>query len=251
LKPYLLLTTREEDRVAATEYNAMARYGGLRPSELMWFRLEKNALPKSLKLDDFSGVLMGGSPFNTSDDDAEKSELQQRVEADVSRVLDEVVARDFPLFGACYGIGTLGNHQGGVVDTTYGEKVGPVEIELTEEGLRDPLLQGMPKKFYSYVGHKEGITKLPPNAVLLATSAPTPVQMIRLRNNIYATQFHPELDLPGIMERIDVYRNVGYFEPHEIDDVRAKVQTVSVADGHKLIGAFTKRYAHGYGTRIW
>ena len=40
--------------------------------------------------------------------------MQHRVERELSALLDEVVARDFPFFGACYGVGTLGVHQGGV-----------------------------------------------------------------------------------------------------------------------------------------
>jgi GMP synthase (glutamine-hydrolysing) len=47
-----------------------------------------------------------------------------------------VVERHFPVFGACYGVGTLGVHQGGVVDRTYGEPIGAVEIGLTPGGGR-------------------------------------------------------------------------------------------------------------------
>jgi len=238
----LLLTTREQSEVAANEYAAMARFGGLAPSELHWLRLESTPLPEVLRLEDYSGVIMGGSPFNTSDDPDSKSPLQQRVEADVNRLLDQIVEQDFPLFGACYGIGTLGIHQGGVVDTTYGEQVGPVKIELTEAGKVDPLLAGIPPTFYSYTGHKEAISQLPPNVVVLATSDTAPVQMFRLKNNIYATQFHPELDLPGVLQRIDVYRDFGYFPADQADEVIERVSAVSVADAHRLIGAFTQRY---------
>lgn len=243
MKPFLLLTTREQDEVVANEYAAMARFGGLAPSELHWLRLEATPLPEVLRLEDYSGVIMGGSPFNTSDDPDTKSPLQQRVEADVNRLLDQIVEQDFPLFGACYGIGTLGIHQGGVVDTTYGEQVGPVEITLTEAGRADPLLAGIPETFYSYTGHKEAISKLPDDAVLLATGDPTPVQMFRLKNNIYATQFHPELDLPGVLQRIDVYRNFGYFPADEVEQTIERVSGVSVDDAHRLIRAFVQRYA--------
>ena len=65
---------------------------------------------------------------------------------------------------------------------------------------------------------------LPPDAVLLASSPTCPVQMFRVRENLYATQFHPELDLPGIITRIGVYRDYGYFQPKEHDDVVARVR---------------------------
>jgi len=62
-------------------------------------------------------VILGGGPFNASD--VEKSQEQKRVEAEISALLDQIVSRDFPFPGACYGIGTLGVHEGAVVDRTY------------------------------------------------------------------------------------------------------------------------------------
>ena len=41
------------------------------------------------------------------------------------------------------------------------------------------------------------------------------MQAFRLGRNVYATQFHPELDVAGLVTRIEVYRHFGYFEPHE------------------------------------
>ena len=50
---------------------------------------------------------------------------------ELDTLLDEIVERDFPFFGACYGVGTLGVQQGGVVDRTYAEPVSCVPISLT------------------------------------------------------------------------------------------------------------------------
>ena len=43
---------------------------------------------------------------------------------------------------------------------------------------------------------------MPPHAVVLASSATCPVQAFRVGRNLYATQFHPELDLAGLDTRI-------------------------------------------------
>src|SRR3712207_8824058 len=40
----------------------------------------------------------------------------------------------------------------------------------------------------------------------LASSPSCPVQAFRVRTRVYATQFHPELDLAGLATRIQVYR---------------------------------------------
>ena len=56
----------------------------------------------------------------------------------MSRLLDRLVPLDFPFFGACYGVATLGLHQGGIVDTTFGETVSAPAITLTEAGRAHP-----------------------------------------------------------------------------------------------------------------
>ena len=138
--------------------------------------------------------------------------MQHRVEAELRPLLDEIVARDFPFLGACYGIGTLGIHQGGTIDRTTGAR-GRRAGAAHPAGLDDPVLAGMPAEFEAFVGHKEACRVLPPHAVLLADSPACPVQMFRIKQNLYATQFHPELDQGGILTRVRVYRHAGYFAP--------------------------------------
>jgi GMP synthase (glutamine-hydrolysing) len=169
--------------------------------------------------------------------------VQLRVEAEMSALLDEVVARDVPFLGACYGVGTLGVHQGGIVDRTYGEPIGAVRVSLTAEGRADPLLADLPDEFDAFVGHKEACSVLPPDAVLLASSPTCPVQMFRVRSNLYATQFHPELDTAGIVTRLTIYRDNGYYAPHELDEVVARVRSATVTEPHRIVAAFVRRYA--------
>ncbi|HEY0126103.1 MAG TPA: glutamine amidotransferase, partial [Blastococcus sp.] len=134
MRPFLLLSSRAEDPAADGEYEAFLRFGGLPPERLRRIRMEAGPLPR-LDLDDYAGIFVGGGPFNSSDPPAGKSAVQHRVERELWALLDEVVARDFPFFGACYGVGTLGVHQGGVIDRTYAEPISAVRIRLTEAGI--------------------------------------------------------------------------------------------------------------------
>ena len=241
MKPFLLLSSRADDEAADGEYAAFRRIMGLGSDELVRVRLEVAPLP-ALELDAFAGVVVGGGPFNSSDPESGKSPTQRRVEADLRPFLDQVVARDFPFLGACYGIGTLGVHQGGVVDRAYAEPVGAVPITLTDAGRADPLLDGVPSVFDAFVGHQEACRVLPPGAVLLAGSPRCPVQMFRVRSNLYATQFHPELDLAGILTRIRVYRHAGYFAPDEHDALAARLATSTVTEPARILVNFVARY---------
>jgi GMP synthase (glutamine-hydrolysing) len=240
--PFLLLASRAEDAAADDEYAAYLRYGGLEERQLRRVRLEAAPLP-DLDLADYSGVIVGGSPFTSSDPPEQKTAVQYRVERELSGLLDELVARDFPFLGACYGVGTLGTHQGAVIDRTYGEPLGGVEIELTEAGLEDPVLKGMPGSFTAFTGHKEACTALPPHAVLLARSAACPVHMFRIRTNLYATQFHPELDVDGLITSIDIYRNAGYFPPESAEDLMENARQFTVTEPMKVLRNFVDRYA--------
>ena len=242
MKPFLLLATRAEDVAADGEHAAVLRYGGLAAEQLHRVRLERDPMPE-IDLDEYSGIIVGGGPFNSSDPEHEKSENQRRVEKEFAALLDEVVDRDLPFLGACYGVGTLGVHEGAVIDRTYGEPIGPTTIELTDDGVADPLLAGLPRSFTALVGHKEAVRTLPPHAVLLASSADCPVQMFRIGTNLYATQFHPELDVPGIQQRIEVYRDHGYFEPSEYDDVWQRSSSQEIVHPHRILRAFVERYA--------
>lgn len=243
MKPFLLLATRAEDDVADEEYETVCRFSGLQESSLHRVRLEAGPMPP-IDLERYSGVVIGGSPFNSSDPPQQKSEVQRRAESEMRDLLDEVVARDFPFLGACYGVGTLGTHQGGIVDRTRGEEIGVIEVTLTEEGLRDPLLREFPPAFHGFVGHKEGTRTLAPAAVLLATGADCPVQMFRIKQNLYATQFHPELDAPALLRRIEAYKEHGYFPPAEAEDVKDRIRTgPPVTEPEKILAAFVDRYA--------
>jgi GMP synthase (glutamine-hydrolysing) len=239
VKPFLLLSTRAEDLAADEEYAAFLACTKLPEERLHRFRLEAAPLPP-LRLDDWAGIFIGGGPFNSSDPEEEKSPVQRRVERELAGLLDEVVARDFPFFGACYGVGTLGVHQGGVVDRHYGEPISAVPISLTPDGLADPVLDGVPERFDAFVGHKEACRVLPPSAVLLASSPNCPVQMFRVGRNGYATQFHPELDVPGLVTRVRVYQHAGYFEPAEMNDLIARLTPAVVTEPGRILANFAQ-----------
>ena len=155
-----------------------------------------------------------------------------------------MVEADFPFLGACYGVGVLGGLRGGLVDRTYGEPISAVAITLTDDGAADPLLGELPRTFDAFLGHKEAVTRLPDGAVLLASSATCPVQAFRLGANVYATQFHPELDIEALCLRIDVYRHHGYFAPPELaEEIQAMARASHVEHPPRILAGFVGRYS--------
>jgi GMP synthase (glutamine-hydrolysing) len=242
VKPFLLLSIRADDPVADNEYSSFGTLSGLAEGELRRIRLDRRPLG-DIDLADWSGIMLGGGPFNYTDPEDAKSPVQRRVEADLRRLLDAVVGADFPFLGACYGIGALGSHQGAVLDRRYTEPVGTVRVTLTRPGRQDPLLRRLPAAFDAFTGHKEAISELPGHAVLLASSPACPVQAFRVGRNVYATQFHPELDAVGMCTRVDAYKHAGYFEPHLADEVKEAARRSDVTHPPTILRTFVQLYA--------
>ncbi|MBS1269479.1 MAG: hypothetical protein MAG794_00430 [Gammaproteobacteria bacterium] len=240
-KPFLIIQLRPEQETADSEFAAILRYGGLRDDEVVRARVERTGLPE-LSLGNYAAIIVGGSPFDMSTPEGEKSAIQKRLEAGFMNLLERVVETDFPFLGACSGAGLLGTFCGANISRKYAEPVGGADIVLTEEGEKDPLLKGFPKAFRVLLGHKEACDEIPPNAVLLARSEACPVQMFRVQNNIYATQFHPEGDLEGFTVRVKVYKYHGYFPPETAEDLIAAVAKEDTPLPKRMLDRFVDRY---------
>ena len=240
-KPFLIIQLRPEDETADNEFESITYYGGMEKSEIIRIRAEKSGLP-SIDLDRYAAIIVGGSPFNVSDKLEDKSEEQKRVESDFYELFDRVVERDFPFLGCCSGNGLLGSYCGASISRKYGEPVGGANIVLTEEGKSDPLLEGLPDSFRVLLGHKEACDSVPPGCILLATNNACPVQIFRLKRNIYATQFHPEGDSEGFIIRIHVYKDYGYFPPDTVQELIEAVQGEHVPEAQSILRRFVKLY---------
>ncbi|MCX2718133.1 glutamine amidotransferase [Lentiprolixibacter aurantiacus] len=240
MKKILILQMRPEDATANSEFEAIMRVGGLKPEEVQRVRLEQG-IP-DIKLKDYAAIIVGGSPFDLSTPPADKSETQKNIEAFFNKLLEEVVQVDFPFLGCCSGNGLLGKFCGVSISRTYSEPIGSVMISVTEEGAADPLLKGLPDSFLARVGHKEACDTIPDEAVLLATSDPCPVQMFRIKKNIYATQFHPEADAHEFIMRIKTYKNFGYFPPEQAEDLIAAALQIKTPKPKEILKRFVAAY---------
>lgn len=241
-RPFLILQLRPEDVTSDNEYAAFLKYGGLDPAQTHRIRIEKSGIPDDLALQRYSGVIVGGSPFDISTPEQEKSAIQKKIEADFRRLLELIVPHDIPFLGACSGNGLLGDYLGTSISTRYSEAVGCVRVNITEAGKTDPLLSGFPDDITVLLGHKEACDTLPAGATLLISGEACPVQMFRVGNNVYATQFHPEGDAEGFTVRIHTYRHHGYFEPHEADGLIGAVCAEDTPYAREILRRFVNRY---------
>ena len=147
-----------------------------------------------------------------------------------------------PFLGACSGNGLLGSYLGAKITREYGETTSCVTLEITEDGKKDKLLKGFPDHIDVLLGHKEAVDTTPDKATLLMTGTDCPVQMFRVGQNVYATQFHPDGDAEEFKLRIDIYRNQGYFEPHEADALKENVSAKPTPYAQEILRRFVEYY---------
>ena len=150
---------------------------------------------------------------------------------------------DFPFLGACYGVGTLGRHQGAVIDRTYGEGLGGVTIKLTDEGLVDPLLRGLPESFTAFTGHKEACTLSPPTRCSWPAPPPARCTCSGSRPTCTPPSSTPSWMREGLVTRIDIYRHAGYFPPESAEMLMEDARRFTATEPMKILRNFVELYA--------
>lgn len=241
-RPLLILQLRPEDAIADSEYACFLKYGEINETDTIRMRIEKNGIPDDLNTYDYAAIIVGGSPFDITTPAQEKSEIQNKIEQDFNALLAKVVQNDFPFLGACSGCGLLGNYLGTPITKKYGEPVSCVTVNITDAGKEDDLLQNFPEEIDVLLGHKEAVNHRPEGAALLIKGSTCPVQMFRIGQNVYATQFHPEADKEEFHKRIDTYRYHGYFAPEEADLLKQQVGVRSTPYAQEILKRFVKKY---------
>jgi len=151
-------------------------------------------------VEDAHAVFIGGAgAFSVKED--------HRFTNALGDLVHEIIERDRPLFGACWGHQFIVKTTGGtVVEDPEQEEIGTFSISLTPDGVADPLFGALPTPFWAQLGHKDSVIKLPPGWRELASSARSRNQAIRLEGKpVYGTQFHSELNEERLRERLLVY----------------------------------------------
>lgn len=122
-------------------------------------------------------------------------------------VLTEVAEIGHPTFASCFGFQCLVEALGGeIIHDPQNTEVGTFQLELTEAGRKDPLLEILPGLFRAQLGRKDRASKLPEGYASLAFSSRSPYQAFRVGSEpVWAFQFHPELNRNDNRMRFERY----------------------------------------------
>jgi GMP synthase (glutamine-hydrolysing) len=147
----------------------------------------------------YDAVLVLGGAMNVDQRD-EHSWL-----AAEDQLLANLIDRGRPLLGLCLGAQLVAAAAGATPGRAPQPEIGWHQVELTEEGHRDPLLAPLAPSFEAFQWHSYEFP-LPAGAISLATSDVC-LQAARVGEQAWAIQFHPEVSAADAAAWIDDYRS--------------------------------------------
>lgn len=147
---------------------------------------DDSVLPDPARLDEFSGVIVTGSPAMVSHRHAWSEHTAEWLQA--------VISEDrLPVLGVCYGHQLIAHALGGRVGPNpNGRRMGTRRFDAEETG--DELLSVIAPRAPVHVTHLEVVLEPPPSARLLGRTEGDRYHALRFGARSWGVQFHPEFD---------------------------------------------------------
>jgi GMP synthase (glutamine-hydrolysing) len=180
-------------------------------------------------LDGYTALIILGGPMS-----AEQLEQFPNLQTEIE-IIRDALARDMSVLGICLGAQLLASALGGSVSRNHKTEIGWFDVELTEAGIRDPVLGGFARRQRVFQWHEDGIA-LPPGCEHLARSAASEVQAFRYGEHAYGFQFHLEVDASLIDRWLRVPANQPVLE-READNLKPALIREQASD---YIGPLTE-----------
>ncbi|MCT9166403.1 hypothetical protein B9X71_13210 [Acinetobacter baumannii] len=147
--------------------------------------IDAKSLPILPEPSSFIGVILTGSSAMVTD----QEEWSERLKP----WLIECQNKKTPILGICYGHQLLAETFGGKVENRVdGVEIGTVVITRGLASQNDLLFKYLPIAFPAHTVHWQSVSKLPLNAILLASSQLDKHHAFRIGDRIWGVQFHPE-----------------------------------------------------------
>ncbi|MFP4470574.1 MAG: glutamine-hydrolyzing GMP synthase [Bacteroidales bacterium] len=131
-------------------------------------------------LDHVKGVILSGSPHSVRDANAPDPDLQ------------EILRKDIPVLGVCYGAQYLAKANGGEVEASRIREYGRANLMKIDQ--LSNLLEGMSIGCQVWMSHGDTILRLPENYRVIASTSDVEVAGYQVGDSpVYGIQFHPEV----------------------------------------------------------
>jgi len=158
------------------------------------FQILETFLPVSFVLPaDCRGVIILGGPMNVDEESRYPFLTEEKA------FIRELMRKEIPLLGICLGAQLIAQAAGGRMYQADEKEFGWYPVELTEDGARDCLFQGVPRLYEVFQWHEDTFS-IPPQGKRLVTARGCPNQGFKVGKRAYGMQFHLEADATMINE---------------------------------------------------
>lgn len=194
-------------------------------------RESSRALPAPETL---AGIIVTGSSASVTDRLAEPWMVH------LEGFLRDVVAKETPLLGVCFGHQILASALGGEVrKNPHGRAIGSRTVTKLAE---DPLFEGLPTSFHVNVSHRDHVAVPPPNVTKIASADHDDMHAFAAGRFARAVQFHPEFSDQIVRGYIESRRDILRDEGLDPDSLHRNV--VDVPDARRLLRNFVTNFVH-------
>ena len=181
------------------------------------------------KLENYDGLIWGGSSLNIYDDTPEirkQIEFMKACQKKVKKIL-----------AICWGMQVAVTAAGGQVKKANNSHIGIAnEIEINENGISHPLYVDKDRKFNSPAFNFDEVVKLPSNGICLASNKINKIQSLYFEidnTKVWGLQYHPEITYEkmisliqfrqdNLIEKRKVFKNSSDVEKH-IDFIKKEI----------------------------
>lgn len=230
----LLIQIRQNKAVQEEELQSFANFSGLPVECFTILDVFKTPNFKPNVLKNMDAVFIGGA--------SEASVLEPQTYPFVDSIIETVLSTldlEIPVFASCFGFQIAVLALGGkIIRDTENFEMGTYEMITTPEALKDPVFSPLPSQFYAVSVHQEKAIELPDSCELLAYTENCLHAFRVIGKPFWAFQFHPELDLACLTQRLGIYKEKYTEDAKEFDRVIASLESTQHAN--RLVETFTQ-----------
>lgn len=198
----LLIQIRIDELVKKEELTSFALYTGINTNQFTIHDVFQKRLPTKEEIINFDVIFIGGASEASVSDP-----IKYPFVIGLIQFIKDCIEIKIPVFASCFGFQVTILALGGVIQKDeVNFEMGTYPITLSQDAYLDPVFKNIPNEFYAVSVHQEKCTELPANCTLLGYTKNCIHAFKIIDAPFWAFQFHPELNMKTLKERLSIYK---------------------------------------------